>query len=107
MKDKTKSASKGKTYGLKSAKDLLKKFDILDDAKYVTREFQDYGYRLALQLDDLGHKSLYIKLAKEEKRPLLEAALRFAIDYPSARRKAKIFMWKLRELRKIKGKKAK
>jgi len=32
--------------------------------RYVSREFQDFGYRLAEELGDLRHKSLYIKLAK-------------------------------------------
>ena len=90
-----KPASKTKSHGLKLAKDLMRQFDILDDAKYITKEFQDYGYRLAVQLNDLKHKSLYIKLAKEEKRHILEEALRFTADYPAVRSKAKIFMWKV------------
>ena len=102
MKDKIKSGNKSikknKTFGLRSAKDLMKQFDILEDTKYVTKEFQDYGYRLAVQLNDLKHKSLYIKLAKERSRHDIEKALRFAKDYPKARNKAKIFMWKLKEL---------
>lgn len=85
---------------MKAIKDLLKQQqEIFDDHKYVTTEFQDYGYRLALKLDDLQHKALYIKLAKEVPRALLEQALSFAADYPNARRKGKVFMWKLKELR--------
>jgi len=71
---------------------------ILDSHKYVTKEYQDYGYRLALKLDDLSHKALYIKLAKEKQRYLLERAFSFAIDYPNAKNKGRIFMWKLKEL---------
>lgn len=89
----------------KKAGDMLLEFDIFSGAKYVTKEYQDFGYRLALQLDDLKHKSLYIKLAKEEKRFLLESALRYASDYPKVRNKARIFMWKLKELRKASKKK--
>lgn len=94
---------------MKSAKDILKQQQGLfeEKAKYVTKEFQDYGYRLALRLDDLSHKSLYIKLAKKENRTLLENALSFALDYPKAKSKPKIFMWKLKDLkekRKAKGK---
>jgi len=66
--------------------------------KYITREFQDYGYRLAESLDDLKHKSLYIKLAKEEDRELLQKAWDFVKD-SRARSKAKLFMWKLKQLR--------
>ena len=85
---------------MKELKDLLKEQqDLFDDHKYVTREFQDYGYRLAAKLNDLEHKALYIKLAKNEKRAHLEQALSFAIDYPNAKNRARIFMWKLKELK--------
>lgn len=81
---------------------LLK--DILDkytpkEGKYISREFQDYGYRLAVDLDDLAHKALYMKLAKTTPRGLLDSARGFAMDAPNARSKARIFMWKLRELK--------
>lgn len=86
---------------MKNIKKLLKEQqeELFDRQKYITKEFQDYGYRLAAKLNDLEHKSLYIKLAKEENRGLLDRALSFAIDYPEARNKGKIFMWKLKELR--------
>lgn len=85
---------------MKAIKDLLKKQqELFDDHKYVTTEFQDFGYRLALKLDDLKHKALYIKLAKETPRGLLEQALSFAADYPNVRQKGRVFMWKLKELR--------
>lgn len=87
---------------MKSVKDLLKQQQDLfgDKGKYVTTEFQDYGYRLAIRLNDMSHKALYIKLAKNEPRALIENALSFATDYPKAQNKAKIFMWKLKELKK-------
>jgi hypothetical protein len=65
---------------------------------FISQEFQDFGYRLALELDDLPHKSLYIKLAKTETRGLLEQALAFVSD-AQAKSKAKLFMWKLKQLR--------
>lgn len=87
----------------KSAKDILMSKDWLKQrkksAKYVTKEFQDFGLRLAGKLNDMKHKSLYIKLAKHEKRGLLEKAVSFTLDYPNATNKAKIFMWKLKELK--------
>ncbi len=87
---------------MKDIKKLLKEQqeELFDRQQYITHEFQDFGYRLAVKLNDLEHKSLYIKLAKEEKRALLAQALSFAIDYPKAKNKGKIFMWKLKELRK-------
>lgn len=78
--------------------DILKKFDPVKD-KYISREFQKYGYDLAEELDDLKHKALYIKMAKEVPRIFLEKARSFVKD-AHARSKAKLFMWKLNELRK-------
>lgn len=66
---------------------------------YIKHEFQDYGYRLARELSDLQHRSLYIKLAKDEKRELLEMARLFVSDYRGAKSKAKVFMWKLGSLK--------
>ena len=66
--------------------------------KYVSREFQDYGYRLAKELGDDAHISLYIKLAKTVDRADLEQARRFCID-SNADRKGALFMWKLKELK--------
>ncbi len=86
--------------------DILAKYQPKEDGKYITQEFQDYAYRLAVDLDDLRHKSLYMRLAKTTPRGLLDAARTFALDAPNARSKARIFMWKLRELKessKVKG----
>lgn len=81
-----------------SVRQILKGFDPVKD-KYISREFQKFGYDLAVQLNDLKHKSLYIKLAKETPRAYLEEALRF-VKESKPRSKAKLFMWKLKELRK-------
>ena len=81
--------------------DILKKYQPVDDtAKYISREFQDFAYRLATDLDDLAHTSLYMRLAKTVDRRILEAARSFAVDAEHARSRAKIFMWKVKELRK-------
>ena len=77
---------------------ILKSFNSAKD-KYVSREFQKYGYDLALELDDLKHKALYIKLAKETPRAILEQVKNFVKD-SRAKSKARLFMWKLSELRK-------
>jgi len=84
--------------------DMLRDFD-WDEKKYISREFQDYGYRLAEELNDLKHKALYIKFAKELPRPLLEEARNFVKDASSVKNPARLFMWKLAELRKKKKKK--
>jgi len=83
--------------------DIFKKFNPLND-KYVSREFQKYGYNLAMELGDPEHKSLYIKLSKDIPRPILEKARYFVKD-ANARSKGRLFMWKLKELRKADSKK--
>lgn len=70
-----------------------------DRPKNISREFQMYGVYLAESLGDTKRYSLYIKLAKEVDRGLLEEALNFTKDYYSANSKAKIFMWKLKQLK--------
>lgn len=77
---------------------ILAKFNPLED-KYISREFQAYGIYLAEELNDYQHRSLYIKLAKTVHRSILEAALNF-VKGSRARSKARLFMWKLKELRK-------
>lgn len=78
---------------------LLDGFQLEDKGGYISQEFQDFGYRLAVELDDLKHKALYMRLAKREERGLLERALSFVADAASARSKAKLFMWKLKQLK--------
>ncbi|KUK79386.1 MAG: hypothetical protein XD95_0431 [Microgenomates bacterium 39_7] len=78
--------------------DLFEGFEISEGKGYITQEFQDYGYSLAAELDDLKHKSLYIKMAKNENRALLEAARSFVID-SQAKSKGALFMWKLKQLK--------
>ena len=87
---------------MQSVKDILKKFNPLED-RYVSREFQAFGVHLAKKLQDERKKSLYIRLSKTIHRPILEEALRFVID-SNARNKAALFMWKLKELNAFKRK---
>ena len=87
--------------GFIKVKDVLSRFK-LDEDKYVSREFQKYGYDLAEELGDLKNKSLYIKLAKEYPRQFLEAARNFVKDAYQVRSKPKLFMWKLTQLKKDK-----
>lgn len=77
--------------------DILKNLDMTGN-KYVSTEFQDFGIRLADELGDQKHRSLYIKLAKNEPRQRLEDALSFVKD-SNARNRARLFMWKVKELR--------
>lgn len=91
----------GKPKDFSSISEILKKFNPADDKdKYVTREFQKYGYDLAEELGDLKRTSLYIKLAKETPRAILEAARSFVKDARTVKSRPRLFMWKLGELNK-------
>ncbi len=79
--------------------DIVGKYKIEDRDKYVSREFQKYAYDLAVELGDLSHKSLYMKLAKVTPRILLERARSFVKDATNAYSKGKLFMWKLKQLK--------
>jgi hypothetical protein len=68
--------------------------------KYVSKEYQYYGLRLAGKLGDKKRLTMYIKWAKEKPRVILERAYSFAIDYPSAKDRSRIFIWKVKELEK-------
>lgn len=88
-----------KLKGFSTVGDVLRRFKS-DEDKYVSYEFQKYGYELAKELGDLKNISLYIKLAKETPRGLLEAARNFVKDANNVKSPAKLFMWKLTELKK-------
>ena|SRR6185369_140745 len=82
-----------------SIQDLFQDYQLEDKGGYISQEFQDFGYRMAVELNDMAHKSLYMKLAKKEQRAMLERALSFVADAETAKSKAKLFMWKLKQLR--------
>ena len=82
--------------------DVLKKYKIDDQDKYISREFQKYGYELAKELGELKNTSLYIKLAKETPRGLLEVAKNFVKDAANVKSKPRLFMWKLQQLKEEK-----
>ena len=84
--------------GFQAARSLFADYLPPESKGYITQEFQDFGYRLAVELNDLTHKSLYIKLAKTVERGILERALSFVAD-AQALSKAKLFMWKVQQLR--------
>lgn len=69
------------------------------DDKYISREFQQYGYDLANELGDLKHTSLYIKLAKVTPRWRLESARSFIKDASNVKNKPAMFLWKIKELK--------
>lgn len=93
-------SSKQSSRGMLPLGQALKGYKLEDKGGYITRESQDYWYRLAMELNDEKHKALYIKLAKTVDRKLLEKALSFVKD-SGARSPAKLFMWKLKQFQVI------
>ncbi len=82
--------------------DLLSRYQQLETNKHIAHEFQSFGCHIAAALDDKAHTSLYIKLAKRLPRQLLERALSFVSD-ANADSKARLFMWKLKQLQAAKS----
>ena len=81
---------------------LFKLSDTLEKRKkFIKNEFQAYGLELAKELNDWKNKSLYIRLAKNLPREVLEKAFYFVKDQPrlTVKSKARLFMWKLKELK--------
>lgn len=91
---------------MQDIKSILRTYDIdVDKQVRISREFQDFAYRLAVELEDLSHKSLYMRLAKNTERGLLEEARNFVKGALKANNKGRLFMWKLSELKKAKAEK--
>lgn len=86
---------------MKSLKQVITETKFKDRPKNIAHEFQQYGVYLAETLGDTKHYGLYIKLAKEVDRKILEEALNFTKGYYGAKSKAKIFMWRLKQLRNL------
>jgi hypothetical protein len=96
MTDKNQN-SRNKSFS--SVSDILGSFKANED-KYISHEFQKYGFELAKELNDLKHKALYIKLSKTTPRVLLENARNFVKDASNVESKGRLYMWKLGELKK-------
>ena len=88
---------------MRSVKEVLLKFNPLVD-KYVSHEFQSYGIYLASELKDYKRRALYIKLAKNHPRAVLDRALSYVKDADKVSRKGALFMWKLTEMGVLKKK---
>lgn len=91
-----------KFMALSSSKDILSTYNFLspqEKKKHAHFEFQAFAYRLAHDLNDLVNLRIYLRLAKNMERSLMERAYSYAID-SNTDNKAKVFLWKLKEIRK-------
>ncbi len=84
---------------MKKVSEILKSRKFGRDYR-CSHEFQAYGNRLAEELGDKKHRTLYIKLAKTEDRNLLEEARVSVLNSKKATTKGRLFMWKLGQLKK-------
>jgi hypothetical protein len=91
--------------GQTSLQDLLAQYQTGTSGKYISQEFQDYAYRLAMDIgkgpEDRETIALCMRLVKKKPRALIEVAHSFVSDAP-ARNKVALFLWKLKELEKEK-----
>lgn len=90
------------TKQLTQIKNILDKYELGDRDKYISREFQKYGYDLAQELGDPKNVSLYIKLAKITPRGILETARNFIKDAYKVKSRPALFLWKLKQLKTAK-----
>src|SRR5687767_3864042 len=86
---------------MKKLSQVIEETKFKNRPKNLSQEFQVYGVYLAESLQDTKHYSLYMKLAKECNRGLLEEALTYTKAYYTAKNKARVFMWKLKQLRQL------
>jgi hypothetical protein len=70
--------------------------------KYVKNDFQAYGLELAKELGDWKNRALYIRLAKNMDRLILDKARYFVKDQRNIETPYKLFMWKLKDIRQKK-----
>lgn len=91
---------------MKSISNILDRYQIeTDKQRRISREFQDYAYRLAVELGDESHKAIYMRLAKNTDRALLEEARIFVKGAVQAKSRGRLFMWKLKQLKDAKREK--
>lgn len=83
-----------------SLSEVLKKREKVEANKFVSREFQDYGYRLACEMGEEKRKAMYIKMARDVDRKILERARSFVIDAPNVNNKGRLFVWAVGKLKK-------
>ena len=85
---------------MKNISDLLKTRKLTPNVRNK-HEYQAYGNRLAEEFGDIAHRALYIKLAKETDRSLLEQAREFVLASEKATTRGRLFMWKLTQLKNL------
>lgn len=66
---------------------------------YAKHEWQDFGVRVAKELNDEKRTAMYIKFAKEYGQEILEESLDFVKEAKNVKSKPKLFLWKFKQLK--------
>lgn len=85
-----------------SLQQLLLNYQPRNNSKYISQEFQDFAYRIAMALQtppDAKTIGMCMRLVKKKPRPLLEEALSYIAD-AQARNRVALFLWKVKQLEK-------
>ena len=85
---------------MQSIQNVLAGFELKDKGGYITQEFQDYGYRLACEMGEEKKKSMYIKMAKDVDRGIMERARTFVLDAENVRNRGRLFVWAVNKMKK-------
>jgi hypothetical protein len=86
--------------GFSTINKILSKYEVDEDKqRRISREWQDYAYRLAVELEDTAHTSLYMRLGKNYPREMLEQARLFVRGSFQPKNRGRLFMWKLKQLK--------
>ncbi len=99
---KKKVIKKERNKGMEGMADILFAYNLegeREKPRYISQEFQDFGYRLAMDMEDKKNISMYIKLAKTVDRSVLEAARSFVVDAKNVKNKSRLFLWKMKQLK--------
>jgi len=86
---------------INSIKDLLTNLDLDKRRKYLKEEYQAFGLQLAREMEEWDKRAMYIRLAKQTDRKLLEKARLFVKDQTKGTIKTpgRLFLWKLKQLK--------
>lgn len=82
---------------MKKVSQILKDFNPTKD-KYISRDFQSFGIWLAEEMEDYKNRGMWIKIAKNNHRSILEKALSFVKD-SDADNKIALFLWKMKQIK--------
>ncbi len=81
-----------------------KRFEQVIQKKKLSKDYQFFGIWIAQNLGDTKNIPLFIRLAKNQDKYLLEHAVSYTKDYPNARSRTHLFLWFLKgKLKKVKS----